>query len=454
MTTIQTTDARGLALTGLDAQGAETFESFINDSYYYRVGVQDRLDSFLLEQPAFGMGHVFKGYSLMSEGLGTSHAKAATHLQMAQALPATPRERLHQEALRAWIAQDWRACGFAWEQILAKWPLDLLAFRQHTGTLFWLGGKRRQAQVAASVASHWGTEIPGRPHFLSAYSFAMEEIGRYAEAERAARQALESQPQDLWALHALAHVLEMQGRTQEGISLLEESANFLNDYNLFRGHLWWHLAIFKYSSRAFDEVLELLDREIYPTSSSFYLDIQNGASLLLRLEAQGVSVGTERWERLAQGSLQTATQNTIWFTTVHQVLALLRTGRVSAVDEALNYANAQGQSGSRRALLAAQISEAVVAGSQGQVQRGLDSLLSLRHEFGLLGASHAQQDLYQHMMVSAAMQLDDWPRIRQLLKERSIVRFWNPASLDQLDELARQIDEFDTAEQVRAELCH
>jgi hypothetical protein len=58
------------------------------------------------------------------------------------------------------------------------------------------------------------------------------------------------------------------------------------------------------------------------------------------------------------------------------------------------------------------------------------------------------------MMISAAMQLDDWPRIRQLLKERSIVRFWNPASLDQLDALARQIDEFDTAEQVRAELCH
>ena len=103
MTTIQTTDARGLALTGLDAQAADTFESFINDSYYYKVGVQDRLDSFLLEQPAFGMGHVFKGYSLMSEGLGTSHAKAAMHLQMAQALPANPRERLHQEALRAWL---------------------------------------------------------------------------------------------------------------------------------------------------------------------------------------------------------------------------------------------------------------------------------------------------------------------------------------------------------------
>jgi tetratricopeptide (TPR) repeat protein len=156
------------------------------------------------------------------------------------------------------------------------------------------------------------------PEGLStSYSFAMEEIAHYAEAERAARSALEWQPQDLWALHALTHVLEMQGRKKEGISLLEESGKFLSDYNLFRGHLWWHLAIFKFSAGAFDEALELLDREIYPGSSSFFLDIQNAVSLMLRLEIQGVSVGMKRWERLAQGSLQTATQNTVWFTTVH-----------------------------------------------------------------------------------------------------------------------------------------
>ena len=452
MNSTQTTDTRGLVLSGIDTEGAETYDSFINDSYYYRLGVQDRLDSFLLEQPAFGMGHVLKGYSLMSEGMNSSHAKAATHLQTAQTLPATARELLHQEALRAWIDQDWRKCALAWEQILANWPLDLLAFRQHTGTLFWLGDKRYQAQIAASVASHWEAEVAGYPHFLSAYSFAMEEIGHYAEAERAARKALESHPQDLWALHALTHVLEMQGRKQEGISLLEESGKFLNNYNLFRGHLWWHLAIFKYSAGAFDEVLELLDREIYPENSAFFLDIQNAVSLMLRLEIQGVSVGMERWERLAQGSLKTATQNTIWFTTLHQIFALQRTGHDAAVKETLDYANAQGDSGSLRARLAAQISEAVVAILEGDNQQGLDSLLTLRQDFGALGASHVQQDVYQQVMIFAAMQLGDWPRIRQLLKERRIVRFWNPASLDELNELAQQFDNFGSKEQVKAEL--
>jgi hypothetical protein len=115
----------------------------------------------------------------------------AEHLQLAQKAAGSPRERLHQQALRAWLARAPRQRGLAFEQILAEWPLDLLAFRQHTGTLFWMGNKRHQAQIASCVASHWEEKIPGHALFLSAYAFAMEEVGHYPEAERAARQALE-----------------------------------------------------------------------------------------------------------------------------------------------------------------------------------------------------------------------------------------------------------------------
>jgi hypothetical protein len=160
----------------------------------------------------------------------------------------------------------------------------------------------------------------------------------------------------------------------------------------------------------------------------------------------------ERWERIAQASLQTATQNTIWFTTLHHVLALLRTGRHAAVEETLAYARAQGEGGSEQARLAARISQAVVAYWQGESRHALDSLLALRQDFGLLGASHVQQDIYQQIMVSAALQLRDWPRIRQLLKERRTVRIWNPASLEEFNAIARRIDTFRTTEQVNAEL--
>jgi hypothetical protein len=130
----------------------------------------------------------------MGDGTLDAHPKARAHLLLAEALPANPRERLHQEALRAWIAQDSSARAAAWEQMLVKWPLDLLAFRQHTGALFWTGDKRHQAEVSAGVAGQWGPQTPGYAHFLSAHAFAMEEVGHYVVAERCAREALSLGP--------------------------------------------------------------------------------------------------------------------------------------------------------------------------------------------------------------------------------------------------------------------
>jgi len=444
-------DVRGLALTVGSAAAVERFDILIDDLYYYRLGVGDRLDALLKEFPEFVLAHVLKGYSLMTEGTLDAHPKARAHLLQAEALPANPRERLHQEALRAWIAQDSSARAAAWEQVLVHWPLDLLAFRQYTGTLFWAGDKRHQAEVTAGVAGFWGAETPGYGHFLSAHAFAMEEVGLYAVAERCAREALAREPQDLWALHGLTHVLEMQGRVEEGIDLLGDAARFLNDYNLFRGHLWWHLSLFKISQSCFDEVLDLFDREIYPKPSGFYLDVQNGASVLARLEFQGIEVGAARWERLAQGSLTNATQSTIWFTSMHHVMALTRSGRISAAQSALDYLRSAGTS-SAQAALAYELSKAAAAFYEDKPREALERMLAVRQEHGALGASHAQQDLYDQIMIMAALQLGDLPRVRQLLKARLATRIWDAATWQVYESRARRVDEVHNAAAVRAEL--
>jgi len=451
MPNAEVVDVRGLSLTALNATAVERFEAVIDDLYYYRLGVGDRLDALLKEYPGFVLAHVLKGYSLMSEGMSQSHPKAQIHLELAEALPGNRRERLHQEALRAWIAQDASARAAAWEQILDEWPLDLLAFRQHTGALFWTGEKRRQAEVAASVASHWSPKTAGRGHFLSAYAFAMEEVGQYEEAERSARAALELQPQDLWALHSLAHVFEMQGRIKEGVELLEEAGRFLDDYNLFRGHLWWHLSLFKLSQGRFDEVLELFDREIYPQSSAFYLDVQNGASLLARLEIQGVDVGSERWERLAQASAPTATQSTVWFTSMHHVMALTRSGRTSAVQSTLDYLNSAAAKAGGGAV-AHELAQAALAFYQDQPREALRHMLAVGKRRGELGASYAQQDIYDQLMVAAAMQLGDLPRVRELLEARLATRMPDAERRRAYGHRMRGNDAFDDAAAVRAEL--
>jgi tetratricopeptide (TPR) repeat protein len=451
MTHADIIDVRGLSLSAPSSAAVERFDALIDDLYYYRLGVVDRLDALLQEFPQFVLAHALKGYSLMSEGTLDTHPKARAHLRQAQALPANLRERLHQEALRAWIAQDFSARAAAWEQILVEWPVDLLALRQYTGTLFWTGDKRHQAEVTAGVASHWGPQTPGYGHFLSAHAFAMEEIGQYTVAERCARAALALQRQNLWALHGLAHVFEMQGRVQEGIELLSNAARFLNDYNLFRGHLWWHLSLFKFSQGRFDEVLDLFDHEVYPQSSTFYLDVQNGASLLARLEFQGVDVGLARWERLAQASLLSATQSTIWFTSMHHVMALMRTGRKAAVQSALDYLSSVGTS-STQAALAHELAQAGAAFYQDKPREALERMLAVRQRRGELGASHAQQDLYDQIMVTAALQVGDLPRVRQLLKVRLSTRIWDEATWHAYESHSRRVDEVHDAAAVRAAL--
>jgi hypothetical protein len=109
MTHTDIIDVRGLSLSAASSAAVERFDALIDDLYYYRLGTGDRLDAVLQEFPEFVLAHVLKGYSLMTEYTLDAHPKAQAHLLQAEALPANHRERLHQEALRAWIAQDFSA---------------------------------------------------------------------------------------------------------------------------------------------------------------------------------------------------------------------------------------------------------------------------------------------------------------------------------------------------------
>ena len=61
------------------------------------------------------------------------------------------------------------------------------------------------------------------------------------QAEEAGRRAAGGAARVPWAVHAVAHVMEMQGRFEEGAAWLRQHAADWADDNGFAGHLWWHL---------------------------------------------------------------------------------------------------------------------------------------------------------------------------------------------------------------------
>ena len=126
------------------------------------------------------------------------------------------------EALDAWAAGDLDRTLAIWETILADHPTDALALRLAHLKYFWLGRPRDMVASVERVVPRWGRDLPGWGAVLSCRCFAHEECGDYAIAEADGRAAVELDPADLWATHAVAHIMEMQDRHDEGIAWLGE----------------------------------------------------------------------------------------------------------------------------------------------------------------------------------------------------------------------------------------
>jgi hypothetical protein len=81
-------------------------------------------------------------------------------------------------------------------------------------------------------------------------------------AEDFGRRAVATNPRDPWAIHAVAHVMEMQGRQANGIAWLTGSAQDWSRDNFFAYHNWWHLALYHLDLEQHERVLQLYDAVI------------------------------------------------------------------------------------------------------------------------------------------------------------------------------------------------
>jgi len=146
-----------------------------------------------------------------------------------------------------------------WESILRTHPHDVVAFRLAHFVNFWLGRPQDMVASVERVMPAWSEDMPGYAMLLACRCFALEEAGNYLAAEPCGRRAIELDPGDLWAAHAIAHVLESQGRRSEGIQWLTTLAPHWEGSHNLQHHLWWHCALFQLEHGDSAAVLELYD---------------------------------------------------------------------------------------------------------------------------------------------------------------------------------------------------
>ncbi len=418
-------DARGLELTAASAEAAVRYDATIDGYLGFRSDVGDRLKETLAADPQFPLALCTRGYFMLlfaARGL-VERAQQSLNAakEAAETRGATPRERRHLSALEAWCSGDVTCALGHWEAILAAHPRDVLALKLANFWHFYLGDAAALRDSVARVLPAWDETVPGYGYVLGLQAFGQEEARDYAAAERTGRRAIALNPGDIWAAHAVAHVMEMQDRASDGVAWIDGLAAQYGACNNFRFHLWWHRCLFLLELEEYDRVLALYDREV-AVEKPEYLDICNAAALLWRLEDLGVTVG-DRWAALAAHAGKRTQDHMLVFTDAHYALALAAGDKSEAADRFLasarSYASSRAETEAEiMAEVGADLCEAAVALRRGALGRAIELLQSARPRLHRIGGSHAQRDLFEKMLISAAVAAGRRDLARDLLAER------------------------------------
>lgn len=407
-------DAHGLQVStdvdaAIDALDAATHAYLGN-----RIDTGARVQALLAADPEFPFAHLLRGCLTLTAFRRADLPVVHQSLESAQRLSARmcPRDALHARALEAWARGDVPSALRAWEAILVEFPTDAVAFRLHHFTAFWSGAPETMLVTLPAAQRAWSVELPTWASMLACFAFAHEEAGHYGIAENFGRASVDADPGDPWGAHAVAHVLQMQGRTHEGIAWIDALTPHWHDRNNLRHHLSWHQAMYLLEHCEFDRVLANYDHGFRDLGApltravpDLYIDLQNAISMLFRLERQGVEVGA-RWEELADHSQARIGDCLSAFSIPHWMLALVRTGRdeaAAAMRDGVREQAARADHAGALARIALALADAIIARGRGEPARACALMRPVLGVMYRLGGSHAQQDLLEQLFLDCAL---------------------------------------------------
>jgi tetratricopeptide (TPR) repeat protein len=432
-----TTDRQGNAVSGADPQAAELYDQAFEAFNIYRGDPLGLAEQAIATAPGFVMAHLLKAhiYALATEPAAT--AEADRILAQVRDMPRDEREASHIHALDLLQKGNWNAAAEALDHHNMHYPHDLLALQSGHLMDFYRGNSRNLRDRIARALPQWSSDMPGYPIMLGMYSFGLEETGDYGRAEDKGREALDLQPLDCWAHHAVAHLMEMQGRVQDGIGWMSErEPHWSGADNFFKVHNWWHKALYHMDLGQFDKALEIYDQRVQPNLGDVALNLVDASALLWRMHLADQDVGA-RWTEVADGWNRVADRKLYPYNDWHAVMAYLGAGqdeRVAATTAAFE----QAANTSETAVWAKKIGLPLVAGFSafwhGDYASAVRHLHSARFVANAFGGSNAQRDVIDWTLTEAALRGGQSGVARAMANERLALK---PHSAMNRDFLAR-----------------
>ena len=288
------TDSRGLPVSTTSTAALARYELAVDQALGYSGNPLATLDEALAEDPDFAMAHALRAdLAVMSSEQGALPLIEASAAALERAgSRATAREHAHVAAAQSWAQGRFDRAAQLYGAIAVEYPRDLVAIQAAHVTDFNLGDSILLRDHVAQALPHWSVDVPGFGYLLGMHAFGLEETGHYERAEDAGRRALDLNARDPWAVHAVQHVFEMQGRIHDGIEWLNATSPNWQDSAL-AFHNWWHLALHQLELADIPAALDIYDRLVHPKPSAVALELVDASQMLARIQLHGGAVGAE-----------------------------------------------------------------------------------------------------------------------------------------------------------------
>jgi tetratricopeptide (TPR) repeat protein len=422
-------DHRGAPLTGANTKALELYESAICQFNCYVGDPVATVDNAIAESPDFAMAIALKAYLLLSSMERGPVPQAAELLAKLHKLKLNDRERRHAAAVACLVDGAFNRASERLDDILIEDPHDIVALQMGHLLDFYRGDSRNLRDRVARVLAEWNQQMPGYHALLGMHAFGLEETGDYARAEESARRAIQLNTRDGWAYHAVAHVMEMMGRYEDGAAFMRDNEAGWAPESFFQVHNWWHLALFRLEADQHAEVLKLYEGPIRGGESAMVLDMVDAAALLWRLKLRGVDVGN-RWDGIADRWQPLIEDKLYAFNDCHAVMALLGAGRMEQAERTVSILTETARKQSDNALMSRDVglplARALLAFEQGKYAATIDLLRPLRNIAQRFGGSHAQRDLIDLTLIEAARRAGETGLVRALANERLALKPRSP----------------------------
>jgi hypothetical protein len=401
-------DRRGLDISGATAVARDAFERALESHLSWRSGAEVHLEQALLEAPAFTMAYVFRAYFSLASRDRARVSRARAAYAIASSLPATPRERLHVTAIKAALDDDFEALRTVLQRLLDQYPRDILALQIGHAFDYLTGEIEGMSARITAVLPAWPSDAPGYHAVLAMQAFSLVENAQYGAAADRARHALEIDPWDARAHHAVTHIYEMTGNPTAGLRWMREREKFWAANAVAATHCWWHCALFHLTLGRAASALAVFDQRVRGKPSADIADMIDASALLWRIDLAGGDAGS-RWVELASAWAGHIEDGYCTFSDLHAMLAHVGAGDWRGAGrlekQLLKSYMRQTRYGETTRLVGLPACRAIMAFGRGDYARAVRLLAALPPHARRIGGSHAQRDLLYLTLLEAARRL-------------------------------------------------